>query len=163
MRRKILRLHAVSRQGSDLLESCREVASAAARWAGKQEAYLADQGLRDAEESVAGGRHPNWATAARAVDLPKARAMPMPEGAEACKAEEETATMVARQGHTLMSARLMDGEACRFLVGCWTCGCYAVDRLEGLRKSCPGVPTSKGTKEQLRAMQRDRHPLRKKG
>ena len=112
---------------------------------------------------VAGGRHPKWATAARAVDLPKARAMPMLEGAEACKAGEENSTVVARQGHTLMRARFMEGEVCRFLVGCWTRGCYAVDRLEGLRKSCPGAPTSKGTKEQLRAMQRGRHPLRKKG
>ena len=77
--------------------------------------------------------------------------------------EQEVVAMVALQGHRLVSARFAEDGAWRHLVGCLACGIYAVGMLEGMRQNCPGCPDTKGRKEQLRALRRCRHPLRKNG
>ena len=87
-------------RAKERFETCVEVAVAAATWAGRQEAYLADNELRAAGDLQCD----SLGSQARARDLklPDRWAVPEGGGAEASKDEEELALVLAQQGHKLV-------------------------------------------------------------
>ena len=129
----------------------------AATWAAKQEAYLADNELRDADELLGHSIGPQ--ARAREVKLPDRWAVPESGGAVAGHEEKELALAMAQRGHKLVCCRYQQGGT-KYLVGCLTCGAYAASRPEGLRHECPGKPPTRGRAQQRSDLLRGLHPLR---
>ena len=151
------RRHRVTMRAKERFETCAEVAVAAATWAAKQEAYLADNELRDADELL--GHNIGPQARAREVKLPDRWAVPESGGAVAGHEEKELALAMAQRGHKLVCCRYQQGGT-KYLVGCLTCGAYAASRPEGLRHECPGKPPTRGRAQQRSDLLRGLHPLR---
>ena len=150
--------HKVTRQAQTMAATCGEVATAAAIWAGRQEAHLADSKLQDAQE-LQGGSLGSTAKP-RTLKLPDKCAVPEAGGQEASQEEVELALMMGRQGHKLLCGRFHQANRQQHLVGCTRCGAYATSRPEGLRQQCLGRPPSRAMAQQRSDLLRGIHPQR---
>ena len=150
--------HKVTRQAQQRATTCGEVATAAAAWAGKQEAYLADSKLQDAQELTAGAL--GSTAKPRALKLPDRWAVPEAGGQEASQDELELALVMGRQGHKLLCGKFQLADRQQHLVGCSRCGAYATCRPEGLRQPCLGKPPTRARTQQRNDLLKGLHPQR---
>ena len=152
------RSHKVTRQAQDRAATCGEVATAAASWAGRQEAYLADNKLRDAQELSSEGQ--GSTARPRKHRLPDQWAIPEAGGQEAGPDEIELACMMGQQGHKLFCGKFMQKGQQQHLIGCSNCGGYATCRPDGLRQPCLGKPPTRARLQQRNDMMKGLHPQR---